>query len=93
METHGMSMPSLLESNMAAAKIYSLSYAQVIVAGMGGIIDLNHLALWKNIEQFKEEYEIDDINECFLRVVNLSRVFIEEDNRKASEEMRRSSKR
>jgi len=83
MQDYGMTMPTLLERNVAPAQIWLLTRSQLIFAGMGGVVDIDQQALWKNIEMFADEYGIENKTECFMRVLELSRICIEEDNMKA----------
>jgi len=72
-------MPVLHECNHAVAQIWLLTQGQIITAGMGDIVDINHIALWKNIEKFRDIYEIENETDCFLRVVKLFHYFLEID--------------
>jgi hypothetical protein len=63
----------LMEENADAAFIYNLCRGQVIVA-FDKVIDLNHLAVWKNIEKFKIKNDAD----CFLKVNRVFRHFLNE---------------
>lgn len=72
-------MPTLQECNRAVAQIWLLTRGQIITVGMGGVIDINHLALWKDIEKFKEVYEIENEIDCFQRVIELFHYFLEID--------------
>ena len=56
-------MPSLLPENRVAWKIYNVCRGQLII-GMSGAVDINHLALWKAIE----EYEVRERLKTFEKV-------------------------
>lgn len=51
----------LLAENRDAAHIYMACQRQVITAGMGEVIDLNHLALWQMIDRLN----VADPLRCF----------------------------
>lgn len=72
-------MPVLDECNRAVAQIWLLTRGQIITAGMGEVVDINHLALWKDIEKFKEAYEIENEVDCFQRVIDIFHYFLEID--------------
>lgn len=72
-------MPILDDCNRSIAQVWLLTRGQVITIGMGDIIDINHLALWKNIEKMKEVYEIENEVDCFIRVTEIFHYFLEID--------------
>jgi hypothetical protein len=65
-----LEMPILMEENEDAVKIWSMISDQRIFAGMDGVtVALNHIPLWKAIE----EYEIEDKIICFEKVLRIAR--------------------
>jgi hypothetical protein len=66
-----------MEQNYAVGQIWLLTRGQILSVGMGGIVDINHLALWENIDRFQDMYDIDDKCNCFLRVLALFHHFLE----------------
>ena len=45
--------------NADALKIWSLVQDQVIVGGMGVVLGINHIAVWKAIEKYRIRDELD----------------------------------
>jgi len=67
--------------NVDAVKIYNLSQGQVITAGMDGtVIDIDQMAVWKNIEQ----YGVENPRRVFEKIVTVFRHF----NKRSQEEAR-----
>jgi len=63
-------MPVLFPENYDAMKIWGIIQGQRIIAGMTGVtVDINHLALWKAID----EYEIENRLGCFEKVLKIAR--------------------
>ena len=65
-------LPSLMEENADAARIYLLCRNQVIMS-MNGPIDINHLAIHEAMRLYKTK----DRQTCFEKVIALSNHFIE----------------
>lgn len=61
-------LPELLPVNYDAWRVYQLVQTQVI-AGVNGVIDLNHLAIWEIIDR----YRIANPVETFEKVVMVGR--------------------
>ena len=64
-------LPALLPENEDAFRVYRQCCSQYIL-GMGGPVDVNHLAVWKYIEM----YEIESPLECFETVIATCRHMI-----------------
>jgi hypothetical protein len=69
----------LMEENKEAAMIYNLVQGQVITAGMGEPIDINHIALWEAIDRFRISNPLD----CFGKVNRIFRHFLKERRRES----------
>lgn len=61
----------LMEENDEPARIYLISRGQVITS-MGQTIDINHVALWENIDRYK----IKEPVRCFELVNNVFHHFL-----------------
>lgn len=70
----------LLEENREAGEIFSICSGQVITAPMGGVIDINNLA----IESAMRIYGVKDQKTCLKKVRRL--FFISQRNLKAKKE-------
>ena len=70
--------PELMQGNEDAAYIYQLVQRQVITAGMGEVIDLNHAALWRLIDEFGIESRL----EVFLKVIAAFQAVLKEQKQK-----------
>lgn len=57
-------LPELKPANVDAIKMWGIVRDQVIVAPMGGVVDLNHLAVWKDLEKYKVHDEL----KCFEKL-------------------------
>lgn len=57
---------------MDAVKVYNLVYRQVIISGMGQVVDINQLAIWEVIDR----YRIVNGIKVFEKVVSVSRHFL-----------------
>lgn len=64
-----------MPENHEALKIWVLVNGQLIVGGMGDVIDINHLAIWKDIEEYeKAMYGLDtDKWKLFNKIICLFR--------------------
>jgi hypothetical protein len=74
---------TLLEENADAARMYQLSRGQVITMFNGEIdkvIDINHVALWQNIERYKAR----DPMRCFELVTKVFHYFLSKERENAS---------
>ena len=60
--------------NEDAARIYQIVRGQMIIAGNGQVIDLNHLSVWAAIDA----YGVRDRTGCFEKVVNLFHAILKE---------------
>ena len=63
-----------MPQNREALEIWPIVRFQVVTAGMGGVIDLNHLAIWKDLEEVGVENKTD----CFRKIMILFNHFMEE---------------
>ena len=74
-------LPELGSINQVALRVYLACQDQLIVGGMGGVIGINHLAVWKYIEKFNVR------NECsvFNRVVAVSQHMVKRWNEEIQE--------
>lgn len=61
-------LPPLKEQNADAVKVYLLTRNQLIFAGMGEAVDINHVAVHGAIDRLK----IRNGEECFLKVLRIS---------------------
>lgn len=75
-------MPPLILENKDALKVYNLTEGQVIVASMGGIIDIQQSAIWEVIDR----YQIENSIKVFEKVVSTFRYFLNIDKEKEEEE-------
>jgi len=57
-----------MPQNAEAVAIYMLCHKQLILSGMGGPIDINHLAVHKAIDL----YGVDDPVGCFEKVIKVA---------------------
>lgn len=53
---------------MPIYRIWLLVRTQLIVAGMGDPIAINHTALWEALDRFGKRYGVVDKEECFLKI-------------------------
>ena len=61
-------LPPLRDENTDAVKIYLLTRNQLIFAGMGEAVEINHLAVHAALDRLK----IPNDGECFEKVLRLS---------------------
>lgn len=61
-------MPPLWEENFDAVAIYRACQNQVIVAPMGGVVGINHLAVHEAMRLF----EVNDPQDCFRKVLKVA---------------------
>ena len=67
-------MPVLMPENHDAVKVWGIVQGQRIIAGMTGVtVDINHLAVWKTID----EYEIENRIDCFEKVLKVAKEMFE----------------
>jgi hypothetical protein len=66
----------LMPENEEAANVYMLCKFQVVTAGMGEVIDINHLAVWEAIDRYKVKDQIrcfELVNTVFHYMLNKGR--------------------
>lgn len=68
-------VPRLMPANMDAMRIWPVVRWQVVTAGMGQPVDIDHSSVWKAIEM----YRVSDPLRCFESVVMLFHHFREKD--------------
>jgi hypothetical protein len=64
-----------MPENREALRIWPIVQGQVIVGGMGEIVGLNHLSVWKDIDRFGVEGPLA----CFKKILVLFRHFREKE--------------
>ena len=69
--------PHLMQGNEDAAAVYQLVQRQILTAGMGEVVDLNHLAVWRLIDELGVENRL----ETFLKVVGTFQEVLQEQKR------------
>ena len=67
-------IPFLMENNQEAISVYSMVTNQIIVTGMGNVIDID----FKAIDFIMNLYDIQNKKICFEKVVLLFRHFLDE---------------
>lgn len=60
-------LPVLYDENADAINVWLITKGQIISVGMGEVVDINHLAVWKVIEKLGIANEWD----CFNKVVRV----------------------
>ncbi len=65
-------MPEYMPENREALSLWPLVRNQVI-ASFGQVIDINHLAVWEDIDRFG----INSPKQCFLKIITLFNHFRE----------------
>lgn len=73
-------MPEIMPNNKKALELYSLVQTQLVVIGMGEVLDINFNA----IEFIMNLYNVPNKKEVFEKIVKVSRYFIEENKRKST---------
>lgn len=66
-------LPPLREENAEAVNIYLLTRNQLIFAGMGEAVDINHVAVHGAIDRLK----VKKPEECFLKVLKVNTHMLE----------------
>ena len=66
-------LPPLMEENLDAVKVYLLCRKQLVFAGMGEPVDINHLA----VHEAMRLYRVRDRQDCFERVLAVSSHMLE----------------
>lgn len=74
----GECMPQAMEENKEAWMIFQISRNQLIVGGMGGVIDINIMA----VKTVMDLYEIENQCECMEKVLQMAHIFIREMQKK-----------
>jgi len=74
-------LPDCYEENIEAEKIFMVVRDQYIMSGMGGPIAINQVAIHQAMELYDIEYKRD----CFDKVVNVGRKFLNDLNEKQKE--------
>ena len=78
-------LPDCFPENEDAEKIFLAVRDQYIMSGMGGPIAINQVA----IHQAMDLYEIEFKQDCFEKVVNVGRKFLNDYNEKQKEKQER----
>lgn len=63
--------PQLLPENYDAFTLWQLVQGQVIIAGMGEVIGLDHPAIWKDIDEYEKEFGRIDRWKNFNKLIQL----------------------
>ena len=66
-----------MEVNRDAVRLWPIVRGQLIIGGMGDAIDINHLAVWADIDRFG----VEDPRSCFRKILILFRHFREKESR------------
>lgn len=69
-------VPPYVPENQEALRLWPIVRNQVIVGGMGSVIDINHLAVWEDIDRFGAEGPVN----CFKKILILFNHFREKDS-------------
>jgi len=67
-------IPEILPENRDALQVYLLVQNQLVIGGMGEVIDIN----FESIKFIMELYDIPNKRGVFEKVINVSRFFIKE---------------
>jgi hypothetical protein len=71
-------LPDCLPENQDAEKIYLIVRDQYIMSSMGGPVAINQMAIHRAMDLYDIEFRQD----CFEKVVNVGRKFLQEYNEK-----------
>jgi hypothetical protein len=71
-----------MPENTPIYNVWSLVYNQLIVAGMGDAIAINHLAIWAVLDRLGERLGVKDKNDCFIKINHAYSVLCSERNKK-----------
>lgn len=63
-------------------QIWQLVSGQLIVAGMGEPIAINHLAIWEVLDRYGEMFGIDNKLECFIQINRIFGILMSEKREK-----------